>query len=125
MAAHTSDKEKTNQLNSDTLALSTIVQAAFVLRCFEKGITSRELLQHLQGEESLTRAYLIYFKQMKWIEGEEEGVWTITDVGRETLAALSGSPSPPPRLPNQNDRKIVTWHNMAKKLKLTQSLFSL
>ena len=70
----------------DSLLLDTVTQAARIMKIFEKGATDKELVDYLQQETSLARAYLIFFKQMSWIESAESSpYWRLTKRGRDTL----------------------------------------
>lgn len=80
-----SPEKEPMQTVPDTLTLDTIAQAAFVLRCFEKGITKEGLIRSLQGEISLAQAYFIFFKQMGWVMPNNHDVWFLTAKGKETL----------------------------------------
>lgn len=81
--------------NHDILTISVIEQTVFILQCFEKGMTPRQLEQTLENETSLSRAYFIFFRQMGWIKGAtESGEWRLTEKGRATLAHLLGNERP-------------------------------
>lgn len=51
-------------LPNDPLALDAISQAAYVLNCFEKGLTAKELTDLLEDEKSLADAYILFFGQV-------------------------------------------------------------
>ena len=76
---------------SDPLFLSVIEQTVFVMQCFEKGITARQLTEALENETSLSQAYILFFKQMGWIQGDVAGEWRLNEKGKRVLKHLQGS----------------------------------
>lgn len=80
------------------VTLDTLAQAAYVLKCYSKGLTKEQLIECLKNEASLAQAYFIFFKQMGWIKGETAnesimGKWFLTEKGKKTLAQFEGSPT--------------------------------
>ena len=78
------------ETTSDPLSLSVIEQAVFVMQCFGKGITARQLTEALENETSLSQAYMLFFKQMDWIQGDVAGEWCLSEKGRKVLKHLQG-----------------------------------
>lgn len=69
----------------DVLSLDVVGQAAFILECFEKEITIRELVDAVKGEAALARAHVIFFSQMGWIRETGGERWSITQKGEKNL----------------------------------------
>lgn len=70
------------------LSLPVLKQSAYVLQCFEKGLTKEEIVKLLEDERSLAEAYLIYFKQMGCVQ-ETSGKWFLSQRGKVTLQLLT------------------------------------
>jgi hypothetical protein len=75
----------------DPSSLGVVDQSVFVLRCFEEGITFRQLAERFTDETSLAKSYFVFFRQMKWIEEYSKERWRLNEKGRETLALLKSS----------------------------------
>lgn len=84
------EKKHNVETTSDPLSLSIIEQAIFVMQCFEKGITARQLTEALENETSLSQAYILFFKQMGGIQGDVAGEWRLSEKGRKALKHLQG-----------------------------------
>jgi hypothetical protein len=63
----------------------------FVLQYFERGVTARQLTEMLGNEMSLSKAYMLFFRQMGWIDGETTEEWHLSKRGKETLKYLRES----------------------------------
>ena len=74
----------------DIVALPILKQSACVLQAFENGLTLKELVLLLEGEDSLANAYLLFFKQMGCIK-EQENRCFLTEKGRATIDRLTGT----------------------------------
>lgn len=70
----------------DVMSLPVLKQSAYVLQSFENGLTLKELTKLLEGETSLAKAYLIFFKQMECFKEDPFEKWFLTEKGKETLS---------------------------------------
>ena len=83
-------QENQSSITTDSLTLGSVAQAIMVMKLFQNGATENALKDYLQNEVSLSKAYLIFFKQMGLIECCGERLWRLTSRGKKTSAAFEG-----------------------------------
>jgi hypothetical protein len=64
--------------------LGGLKKAMFVLQCLDRGLTRKQIVELLNGDEELVDVWISFLMQYDWIaQRNESGEWTITTKGRE------------------------------------------
>lgn len=82
----------TCKLEDDPLSLSGLVQALYIAKCLQSGLSEQEITIKFSGDSQLVKMWIIFLTHNQWMQpmpnDPNNRKWIVTDKGRTWLETI-------------------------------------
>jgi hypothetical protein len=82
----------TCKLEDDLLSLSGLIQALYVAKCLQCGLSEKEITIKFSGDSQLVKMWISFLTHNQWMQempdDQNNPKWTVTDKGKAWLETI-------------------------------------